>query len=203
MTGATETPAKERLIDIELQDQKLRQALNSIAGHFDILIHFHGETPQYRRDIFLTQASLKQAISKIMRAYGIQNHVAAYDPETGDIMLAVLELGSTDADLRNEKSEKDFKLQMSSMTADEFSKLIRSNKQQLRGITEDEYAELMPTALEDMRAMGSDEYAELEPSSEENLKGMSPDELFKLKPTSFENMRSMTVDEYEALTQDN
>ena len=88
---AEEKPVAERLVTINLESQDFTQALKAIANQAGIRINIHGQTPAGIRDISINQMPLNQAMAHILRIYGVRNHAAAYNPETGTVMLAILE----------------------------------------------------------------------------------------------------------------
>lgn len=99
---ASETPVWERLVSIELKDQDLSQAIEAIAGQLGINLSFHGKKPTVKRDISLSQIPMGEAVSRIMRLYHVQNHVAAYQPESRTVMIAVLKSSTMTAGLPQE-----------------------------------------------------------------------------------------------------
>ena len=102
---AEEMPVRERLISVDKKDQDFTQALEAIANQAGIAINIHGQIPEGKRDLSMDQMPLGEAISKIMRLYGVQNHAAAYDPESKTIMLAVLGSGTYVVSLSPDKTE--------------------------------------------------------------------------------------------------
>jgi hypothetical protein len=88
---AEEKPVAERLVTINLEDQDFTQALAVIADQAGITINIHGQTPAGKRDISINNMSLNEAMGHILRIYGVRNHAAAYNPDTGTVMLAILE----------------------------------------------------------------------------------------------------------------
>jgi type II secretory pathway component GspD/PulD (secretin) len=91
LAQAEEKPVAERLVSVNLEDQDFTQALKTIADQAGITINIHGQTPAGKRDISINQMPLNQALAHILRIYGVRNHAAAYNPETGTVMLAILE----------------------------------------------------------------------------------------------------------------
>lgn len=91
MAQATETPVSEPLISIDKKDQTFTQALKAVANQADITFKTHGDLPKTKRDISLKQVPLNQAMGYILSIYGVRNHAAAFNPETGTIMLSVIE----------------------------------------------------------------------------------------------------------------
>ncbi len=87
---AAEIPIWNQLVSIELKDQDLTQAFEAIAAQTGVSLSFHGEKPKAKRDISLSQVPMGEALSRIMRLYRVQNHVAAYQPESRTVMIAVL-----------------------------------------------------------------------------------------------------------------
>lgn len=103
---ASETPVWEQPVSIELKKQDLSQALEAVAGQLGINLSFHGKKPKAKRDISLSQVPMGEAVSRIMRLYRIQNHVAAYNPESKTFMLAVLKSSTMAASLPQELSNE-------------------------------------------------------------------------------------------------
>ena len=87
---AEEVPVRERLISIDKQDQDFTQALKAIADQAGINFNVHGQVPSGNRDLSLKDIPLDQAMTQILRMYGVSNHAVAYNPETGTVMLTFL-----------------------------------------------------------------------------------------------------------------
>jgi hypothetical protein len=73
----------ERLVNLEMKDQDFDQALEVIKGQMKIEIVYHGPRPDpaTKRDISFAKVPLDQAVARIMRTFGVENHVAIYNTD--------------------------------------------------------------------------------------------------------------------------
>jgi hypothetical protein len=99
---AEEITVKDRLISIDMQNQDFTQAMEAIAGQAGVIINLHGEIPAGKRDLLMDQVPMGQAMARVLKMYGVRNHAAAYNPETGTVMLAILETSTMMAALSPE-----------------------------------------------------------------------------------------------------
>ena len=120
---AEEVPVRERLVSVNLQDQDFTQALEAIAGQAGITVNLHGQMPAGKRDLSMDQVSLGQAIAQVLRMYGVRNHAAAYNPETGTIMLAILETSTYVAALSPQTESKIDIWKSEPLTEDQLARL--------------------------------------------------------------------------------
>ena len=125
----------QRLVSVELKDQDFTQALETVAGQVGARISFHGKKPEARRDIVLSQVPMGEAISRIMRLYGVQNHAAAYNPESGTIMLAVLGSHETAAWTLEEDTHSQTILRGDPLTVEQFNLLVQDDHEIIEPLT--------------------------------------------------------------------
>ncbi len=88
-------PLRDRLVSLNLEDADFMQALDAIANDIDATVRFIGEKPSGNRNINLKEVVFGQAVSRIMRMYGVYNHAAAYDMETNTLTVAILRSSSS------------------------------------------------------------------------------------------------------------
>jgi hypothetical protein len=123
LAQAEEKPVAERLVSVNLEDQDFTQALKAIADQAGITINIHGQMPQTKRDLFLKQVPLNQALAQVLRLYGVRNHAAAYNPETGTVMLAILETSTLVAALTPQAQPKNDMENDHNLTQEQLAKL--------------------------------------------------------------------------------
>jgi hypothetical protein len=73
-----QVPEEDMLVNVELENKNLSEALSIVAERLNISIVFHGDTNDVKHNILLTQLPLGQAVDKIMRYYGVENHSMIY-----------------------------------------------------------------------------------------------------------------------------
>lgn len=196
---AADTPIKERLISIEQKAQTFTQALDAVAEQADISFKTHGDLPQAKRDLTLNQVPLNQAMGHILRLYGVRNHAAAFNPETGTIMLAILETSNNVAALPPDSSNVVSTDKPVFFTIEELSRLTPKTSEDFRTLSPEELEKLESASTDDFRTLTTEELANLKPKSKDDFRTLTTEELANLEPKSKDDFKTLTTEELENL----
>ena len=197
---AEEIPVRERLISVDKQNQDFTQALESIANQAGITINVHGQIPEGKRDLSMSQVPMGQAMAQVLRMYGVRNHAAAYNPETGTVMLAILETSTHVAALSPE-AEPTIDFWDKPLTEDQLARL-REQSEIIVAEMEESALPLAPFQIEQLREQSS----AMEKEMEESSQPLTPEQLERLREQSFvielemeEASRPLTPEQLERL----
>ena len=182
---AEEIPVRERLISVDKQDQDFVQALESIADQAGINLNIHGQIPEGKRDLSMDQMPLGKAMAQVLRMYGVRNHAAAYNPETGTVMLAILETSTHVAALSPE-AEPTIDFWDKPLTEDQLARL-REQSEIIVAEMEEISKPLTPEQLERL----FDKSADIEWEMNEISQPLTPEQLERLRGQSAEIEREM------------
>ncbi len=86
---ASDMPVREKIININSDNKCFKQIMEIISGQAEVLINVKGHIPSGKRDFYLNDISLEQAIDQVMRFYGVQNHAVAYNSGDNSLVLAL------------------------------------------------------------------------------------------------------------------
>lgn len=179
---ADNIPLKERLISIDLQDHDFTQVMEVIAGQAGVGVDVRGAKPALRRDISFHQVPLGQAMAQLMRAYGVMNHAAAYDPEAKSIMLVLLK--TIPVDLADDSWRKDVQEDHDSffkpLTQEQLERLREQNILYLAQMEE----AMKPLTQEQMELL-REESEKIEAEMEEAMQPLTPEQMERLQEQSF------------------
>jgi hypothetical protein len=182
LAQAEEKTVAERLVTINLEDQNFNQALKAVAEEAGITINIHGQIPAGKRDISITNMSLNEAMGHILRIYGVRNHAAAYNPEIGTLMLAILETSTTVAALSLGLEAKSVENEMKFLTEEEFARLAPEYEEEYSTLTLYEFELLL--ALEESseiyKTLTQEEFDLLERELPEEYKTLTSEEFNRL-----------------------
>lgn len=134
---AEEKTVSERLVSLELKDQDFTQALEAIADQVGITINIHGQIPEGKRDMSMDLMPLGKAMAQVMKMYGVRNHAAAYNPEAGTVMLAILETSTQIAALSPQTQPKVDMVNDHNLTQKQFSQLRDYSNLMIAGLDQD------------------------------------------------------------------
>ena len=187
---AAETPIKERIISIDLQNQNFTQAIEAIADQAGISIKLRGEKPQGNRDLSFKKLSVENAIAQVLRQYGVQNHVAAIDTKKQQLMLAVLETSKyiEPSITEQESADNKQKLNIQPLTAKQIAQLVPEDPANKLPLSKEQISQLQPEP-------------EHEPLTQEQIDQLIPEE--EHEPLTQEQIDQLIPEEeHEPLTQE-
>ncbi len=200
-THAEEIPIRERLISIDVQDQDFLQTLEVLAGQLGITIEIHGSKPGGTRSIDLDYMPVDKAMVRIMRAYGVRNHVASFNPEEMNLTLIII--GSApflaSESVKTPKSRDFWKDEP--LTKEQLARL-REQSAIIVAQMEEAAEPLTPEQLERLR----EQSAKIEAEIEESSQPLTEEQLERLREQSFwieldmqEASQPLTSDQLERL----
>ena len=190
---AEEIPVRERLISVNKQDQNFTQALEAIANQAGIAINIHGQIPEGKRDLSMDQMPLGKAMAQVMKMYGVLNHAAAYNPDTGTVMLAILETSTMVARLPSkDEPEIEISLSMEPLTGDQISQLVPDNPIDYMPLTLAQIDMLEPDDESDYQPLSPEQMTQLEPENVDDYQPLTQEQIEQLKPEN--------VDDYQFLS---
>jgi hypothetical protein len=179
LAQAEEKPVAERLVTINLEDKDFTQTLKTIADQAGITINIHGQTPAGKRDISITNMSLNEAMGHILRIYAVRNHAAAYNPDTGAVMLAILETSTMLAALSPQTQTRIDAWISKPLTKDQ-EELLRTQSEIIVAEMEELSLPLVPYQLEQLR----EKSAELDSEMHQQSQPLTPEQLEHLSEQS-------------------
>jgi hypothetical protein len=181
LAQAEEKTVAERLVTINLEDQNFNQALKAVAEEAGITINIHGQIPAGKRDISITNMSLNEAMGHILRIYGVRNHAAAYNPEIGTLMLAILETSTTVAAL-SPQSQPRIDISLDEPLTREQLERLKEQSEIIVAEMEESALPLAPFQIEQLREQSSAMEKEMEGASQP----LTPEQLEKLREQSWQ-----------------
>jgi hypothetical protein len=96
LTAMAQDPIIHKLlVSINKKNQTIAQAIGAVAEMTNMTIEIKGKKPSVKKDIFLPDTPLGEAIIQILRLYEIQNHAVIYDFNNKSIILSILESSTT------------------------------------------------------------------------------------------------------------
>jgi small lipoprotein (TIGR04454 family) len=178
---AEEKPVVESLVTINLEDQDFTQALKAIADQAGITINIHGQIPAGKRDLSLKQVPLNQALAQVLRIYGVLNHAAAYNPDTGTVMLAILETSTMMAAL-SPQAQPRIDISLDEPLTPEQLERLKEQSEIIVAEMEESALPLAPFQIEQLREQSS----AMEKEMEEASQPLTPEQLERLREQSMQ-----------------
>jgi len=176
---AENNPVQERMISIDKKDQNFAQALEAIAEQARITFNIHGELPQATRDLSLDQIPLDQALFQVLNIFGVSNHAAAYNPDTGTVMLAILKTSTQVAALSPQTQPRINIWNDKPLTEDQLSR-FREQSEIIVAQMEEASLPLTFDQVERLREQSAEKDAEMEQYSQ----SLTPEQLERLRSQS-------------------
>jgi hypothetical protein len=171
----------KRLVTLEIKDQNFSRTIEAIAGQLKIEILYHGPEPAAKRDISLANVPLDQAVSRIMRTYGIENHVTVYNTDK-NILVQVEVHGFSGAGvvlpLQNQK-RPGMGADRGPLTLDQTDRLIAQSAL-IDAEMDENSRRLTPEQVEQLKSHTE----EIEAEKAKSMKPLTPQQLDQLKTRS-------------------
>jgi hypothetical protein len=156
----------DHLLSIEMKNMNFQQVIDAVAAKMNMTIVLHGEQPIVKRDISFSTMPLEQALGRIMRLYGVENHAEIFNTDNNNLVRVDVHLYSTTGDVPNLQTQNAMDVSDSEkpLTFDQMSNLIAQSE-----LIEEELKEsalpLTPEQTERLRLQSEELEAEINTGS--------------------------------------
>lgn len=169
------------LLDLEMKNQDFQKVIDAVAAKLNMTIVLHGEKPITKRNIAFSKMPLDQAIERIMRLYGVENHAEIFNINNNNLVRVDIHLYSITADVLNLQTQKlmDVSNGEKPLTSDQITNLIAQEKQIEEELNENSRP-LTPEQKERLQLQG----AALDAEINSGTLPLTPEQIEKLRERS-------------------